>query len=141
MNRIALGVFFAVVLTIGPSQGSAKMEFDKYQLILLRAVPDARKLTKEENEKLMEGHLGHFRTLASQGKLVVAGPFGDQDDKTLQGLCLYHVGSVAEARALAEQDIAVTMGQLRVEAMTWYTEKGALAFPAAEKLRAEQPAK
>ena len=67
--------------------------------------------------------------------MVVAGPFAEQDDKTAEGLCLYRTGSVAEARSLAEADPAVKAGRLRVEAMTWYTEKGALTFPAAEKLR------
>jgi uncharacterized protein YciI len=114
---------------------SAKMEFDKYQLIILRTAPGAKALAKAEHEALMEGHLGHFRKMAGEGKLVVAGPFGDQDDKTAEGLCLYRVGSVPEARALAEADPAVKAGQLRVEAMTWYTEKGALAFPATEKMR------
>lgn len=131
MKRLLL----AAVL-LGVSLGSpAKMEFDKYQLILLRTAPGAKALSKAEQEALMEGHLGHFRKMAGEGKLVVAGPFGDQDDKTVEGLCLYRVGSVPEARALAEADPAVKAGQLRVEAMTWYTEKGALAFPATEKMR------
>ena len=47
----------------------------------------------------------------------------------------FETGSVAEARALAEADPAVKAGRLRVEMMTWYTEKGALAFPGVEKMR------
>jgi uncharacterized protein YciI len=130
MTRFAL-----LLLLAAASAEPQKMEFDKYQLILLRAVPGVPHLSKEEHAKLMEGHLGHFKKLAAEGKLVVAGPFAEQDDKTLEGLCLYRTPSVAEARALAEQDPAVKTGRMRVEAMAWYTEKGALAFPAAEKLR------
>jgi uncharacterized protein len=131
----------AAALVAGASATPAKMEFDKYQLIILRTAPGARALAKEEQQKLMEGHLGHFRRMAMEGKLVVAGPFAEQDDKTAEGLCLYRAASLADARALAEADPAVKAGQLRVEAMTWYTEKGALDFPAAEKLRAQSPAR
>lgn len=134
-------IFVAALLIAGASTAPAKMEFDQYQLIILRTVPGARALAKDEHQKVMEGHLGHFRRMAMEGKMVVAGPFGEQDDKTAEGLCLYRAASVAEARALAEADPAVKAGQLRVEAMSWYTEKGALTFPAAEKLRAQAPAK
>lgn len=123
-----------LLLAAAPTQPQ-KMEFDKYQLILLRTAPGAPQLAKDEHDKLMSGHLGHFRKMASEGKMVVAGPFADQDDKTAEGLCLYRTGSVAEARALAELDPAVQKGLLRVEAMTWFTEKGALAFPGADRLR------
>ena len=105
------------------------MEFDRYELIILRSVAGAKEPTKEEHKTLMEGHLGHFRKMAAAGKLKVCGPFGDQDDKTAEGLCLYQVGSVAEARKLAEEDPAVKAGQLRVEVMTWYCQKGVIAFP------------
>ena len=131
MTRFAL-----LLLLAAGSAEPQKMQFDKYQLILLRAIPGTPQLSKEDHARLMEGHLGHFVKMAREGKMVVAGPFAEQDDKTLEGLCLYHTASVAEARGLAEQDPAVKTGRLRVEAMTWYTEKGALTFPGAEKLRA-----
>jgi uncharacterized protein YciI len=105
---------------------------------LLACLAVAKELPKDERRALLEQHLGHFREMALEGKMVVAGPFGDQDDKTAEGLCLYRTGSVAEARALAEADPAVKAGRLRVEMMTWYTEKGALAFPGVEKMREER---
>jgi len=73
--------------------------------------------------------------MAREGYAVVAGPFGDQDDERLRGLVLYRVGSVGEARRLAEADPAVQAGRLEVEVMTWYTEKGALAFPGVEGMK------
>ena len=42
---------------------------------------------------------------------------------------MYQVGSLSEARRLAESDPAVRAGRLRVEVMNWYTEKGAICFP------------
>src|SRR5262249_24652770 len=73
---------FAALLLLAAAAEPQKMEFDKYQLIILRSAPGARELSKEEHAKLMEGHLGHFRKMAAEGKMVVAGPFDEQDDKT-----------------------------------------------------------
>jgi uncharacterized protein YciI len=67
--------------------------------------------------------------MREQGHLLVAGPFRDQDDDTFRGMCLYAL-PLAEARSLAESDPAVRAGRMRVEALTWLTQKGALAFPA-----------
>jgi uncharacterized protein YciI len=72
--------------------------------------------------------------MAREGHMVAAGPFGDQEDERLRGLALYRVGSIEEARRLAEADPAVEAGRLEVEVMTWYTQKGALAFPLFEEL-------
>src|SRR5262249_54913011 len=92
--------------------------------------------TPEELAKLQGEHIAHMRKMTAAGKLMVAGPFKADSDQDPRGLALYRVGSTAEARKLAEQDPAVKAGRLRVEVFSWYSEKGALAFPAAEKIRA-----
>lgn len=115
-----------------PQKGDT--QFESYQLILLRRRPDAPKLSDADSQALQKKHLAHLTKMAEAGKLVVAGPFEHQDDETLRGLCLYRVGSLDEARKLAEQDPAVQAGRLRVEAMTWWTEKGALTFPVGEAM-------
>jgi uncharacterized protein YciI len=136
---VAAFAILALAISLpAPLAAVAEMQFEKYQLVILHSVPGAKNLSKDEHAALMQQHLGHFRKMAAEGKLAVAGPFADQDDKTAEGLCLYRVGSVSEARALAESDPAVKSGQLRVEVMTWFTEKGALEFPAAEKLRKKE---
>ncbi len=90
-------------------------------------------------QEIQAAHLAHLRRMAREGHLVVAGPFDDQDDLGKRGLALYRVGGVEEARRLAEADPAVRAGRLKVEVMTWYTEKGALAFPGVEKYLEEHP--
>jgi|GEM_PF-322526 len=111
------------------------MELDTYQLVLLKRPAERAELPDEEVARIQAAHLNHIRKMAREGYAVVAGPFGDQDDERLRGLVLYRVGSVEEARRLAEEDPAVRAGRLEVEVMTWYTEKGALAFPGVEGLR------
>jgi hypothetical protein len=50
-------------------------------------------------------------------------------------MCVYRVGSIDEARKLAEDDPAVKAGRLRVEVMTWYVQKGYMAFPKAPEIK------
>ena len=110
---------------------SPKTEFEKYYLVLLRRGPAWTPQATPEVQKIQEGHLGHLRRMGESGKMVIAGPFGDQQDQTLRGMCIYRVGSVEEARVLAEADPAVKAGRLKVETLTWYVEKGYMTFPKA----------
>jgi uncharacterized protein YciI len=114
-----------------PPQAEKKIEFDKHYLILLRRGPAWTPEVTPEVEKLQAEHLAHMGRMAEAGKLVAAGPFGEQQDPTLRGMCLYRTETLEEARQLAEQDPAVKAGRLKVEVMAWYTEKGYLAFPKA----------
>lgn len=106
-------------------------EMETVQLVLLLRAPTWKKLPAEESAALQKQHLAHLTAMGAAGKMVVAGPFSDQADPAYRGACIYRVGSVAEARALAEQDPIVKAGQLRVEAMTWWYGKGYMTFPKA----------
>jgi len=117
----------------------AKFEFDTVQLVLLVRAPTWKKMPDDEAQALQKAHMGHLEAMAAAGKMVVAGPVGDQTDPAYRGICVYRVGSAAEAKALAEQDPVVRAGQLRVEAMTWYFGKGYMTFPKAVEARAAEP--
>ncbi len=140
MRAVAWPAFLTLVLSLLPAlparadPQNGAMEFESYQLILLRRRPDAPKLSDADSEALQKKHLQHLTKMAEAGKMVAAGPFEKQDDESLRGLCLYHVATLEEARKLAEQDPAVVAGRLRVEAMTWWTQKGSLMFPVSEAL-------
>jgi uncharacterized protein YciI len=104
---------------------------ESYQLVLLKRGPRWTPEVTPALKELQEQHLAHLSRLGNEGKIVVAGPFSDQKDVSVRGACIYRVGSVDEARALAEQDPAVKAGRLAVEAVTWWVEKGYMAFPKA----------
>jgi uncharacterized protein YciI len=101
-------------------------EFDVYELVLLRRGHPEPGLDEQAAELLQRQHLGHLQAMRTAGHLAVAGPFRDQPDDSWRGLCIYRVGSLDEARRLAEADPAVRAGQLTVDVMLWYTPKGAL---------------
>ncbi len=103
------------------------MDFASYAFVLLRRPADAPALPDDELERLQEQHLAHLAAMGETGKLVAAGPFSDQPDESLRGLCIYAT-SVDEARELANRDPAVKAGRLAVDVMTWWTEKGSVSF-------------
>jgi uncharacterized protein YciI len=47
----------------------------KYTFVFLNKNPDTDVITKEESAKIMEGHMANINKLASEGKLLAAGPF------------------------------------------------------------------
>jgi uncharacterized protein YciI len=114
-----------------PPLAAPPPNMESYQLVFLRRGPSWTKESSPAIEKLQAEHLGHLRKMGESGKLLVAGPLSDQPDEGLRGICIYRAGSLAQARALAEADPMVKAGRLRVEVMTWWVEKGALAFPMA----------
>jgi uncharacterized protein YciI len=102
-------------------------EFDRYTLVLLRRGERAHEYSEEELVTLQERHLAHLRAMTERGAMAVAGPFGDQPDDRLRGMCLYTVG-LEEARGLAEADPAVRAGRLAVDVLSWYVPRGEVTF-------------
>lgn len=107
----------------------APHEFDRFELVLLRRPSSPATLTDEELERVQQRHLDFLGEMHAAEHLVVAGPFDEQPDETLRGLCLYATGSVDETRALAAGDPAVVAGRLEVETMYVYLKKGAIPIP------------
>ena len=103
------------------------MELDQYAFVLLRRGARAAEFSEAELETLQAQHLAHLDEMTRRGKLVAAGPFSDQPDETVRGLCVYAT-SLEEARELAESDPSVRAGRLAVDVMTWWTKKGSVSF-------------
>ena len=93
------------------AHGSATGHRDaKYYLILLNAIP-GRSLPAE----VVGLHAAHLAQLDSAGKLVLAGPVPERAG----GLLVLRTGSLAEARAVAEEDPLVRGKYQTYEVGTW----------------------
>jgi uncharacterized protein len=103
------------------------MELVPHSFVLLRRGPRASAYDEVELDRLQAAHLAHLDQMRRAGKLLAAGPFSDQPDETLRGLCVYAT-DLEETRALAESDPSVQAGRMAVEVMTWWTQDGAVAF-------------
>src|ERR1700752_163486 len=75
-------------------------------------------------EALQKAHLANIGRLAKMGKLVVAGPFGD--DGKLRGIFIFKVASLEEAQALAATDPAVKAGRLALDIHPFVVPEGIL---------------
>ena len=130
------GVALSVLLAASSGAPDAGTEtapaMERYTLVFLKR-PASGGPKVADPEGLQRQHIGHLQAMARAGKLVVAGPFDDQTDPRMRGLCVYRT-SLEEARRLASDDPAVKAGRLEVEAISWWVEKGAMTFPIAEAM-------
>lgn len=71
------------------------------------------------------GHMSNMDKMVDMGKLVVAGPFGKNDD-SMRGIFILNVTSFEEANKLLENDAAVKEKLLEPALYKWY---GSAALP------------
>ncbi len=69
--------------------------------------------------QIQKGHMDNMQRLADQGKLIVAGPFGD--DGNWRGIFIMDVPTKEEAERLLQTDPAVAAGRLSYEIHPWWT--------------------
>jgi len=101
------------------------VELERFTFVLLRRPPDARDYPEGRLEEIQRQHLAHLAEMQERGVLLLAGPFEDQPDESLRGLCVSTTG-IEETRALMAEDPAVLAGRLVADVMTWWTPAGSL---------------
>lgn len=95
-----------------------------YYMVFLKKGPSWSPEVTPESTKIQAGHMENMMRQYKAGRMVLAGPFGDNGD--LRGLQLFKAASMAEARSFADEDPAVKAGRLTAEIHPWLTEKGML---------------
>ena len=68
--------------------------------------------------EMQKAHLKNIIRLANEGKLIVAGPF--LDDQPIEGIFIFNIESIEEAKALTNTDPAIQSGELVMELRPWY---------------------
>ena len=71
-----------------------------------------------ERQKVLMAHLANIQRLANDGKLLIAGPFLDNQD--IKGIFIYNVTSIEEAKALTDTDPGIKAGLFTMELHPWY---------------------
>jgi uncharacterized protein YciI len=107
----------------GTPAGQPEHHMKKYFFVLLRRGTNHSQ-SKEEAEKIQEGHMAHLRETAQSGQLQIAGPF-DDDKADWRGILIYDVATFDEARRLCEADPAVKAGRLVCDIHAWWSQTGA----------------
>jgi uncharacterized protein len=80
-----------------------------------------------QTRRLLQGHLANFQKLADEGKLIVAGPFGDNGE--MRGMLIFKLESVEEARKLMEADPTLPAGWLTLDLHPWLAAAGLRVNP------------
>jgi uncharacterized protein len=103
-------------------EGDTTYVMRRYVLVMLYRGKKANKIPKDQLEAIQAGHMANIGRLAKEGKLLVAGPMGEDED--LRGIFILDCENVAEAEQLVQTDPAIAAGRLRAEYHTWWTAKG-----------------
>ncbi len=98
-----------------------------YVFVLLKTGP-TKNVPKAKQDSLFGGHMKNIGRLADEGKLALAGPFGD-NKKDYRGLFIFNVATVEEAEKIAQSDPAIKAGLLTAEFTLWYGSASLMATP------------
>lgn len=110
--------------------GADEYGMKKYVMCFLKTGPN-KTLSQDSVKKLVAAHLKNITKLASQGKLSVAGPFTDGTE--LEGIFIFNVKTVEEAKALTDTDPGVKAGIFSVELHPWYGSAALTEIPLQHK--------
>jgi len=102
----------------------------KYVMCLLKRGPN-KNLSIDSSNKIQAAHLNNIKHLEAQGKLVVTGSFIDETE--LEGIFIFNVQTVEEAKALANTDPGVKAGILIMELHPWYGSAALIEVPTIHK--------
>jgi uncharacterized protein YciI len=76
-------------------------------------------------DSCFSGHMANIVRLVNEGKLIVAGPLG-KNENYYRGIFIFNVPTVEEAKELVQSDPAVNSKLLDVDLYGWY---GSAALP------------
>ena len=96
-------------------------------LVILRTGP-TRVPDGDARKAMFAGHMANIRRLSDEGKLVLAGPFGDKDGDW-RGLFVFAVADIEEAKALVATDPVIIQGEMVAEYHSWYGSAATVLLP------------
>ena len=107
--------------------GADEYGMRSYVLVILRTGPN-RVADPEARKAMFAGHMANMDRLAKEGKLVLAGPFGENDAQW-RGLFLFAVEGVDEARRLTATDPVIIEGEMVADYYPWYGSAATMLLP------------
>jgi uncharacterized protein YciI len=84
-----------------------------------------------ERVNLQKAHMANINRMADIGKLIVAGPF--LDNQEIRGIYIFNVETIEEAKSLTESDPAIKAGTLEMDLHPWYGSAAMLKIPEIHK--------
>ena len=106
------------------SLGADEYGMKMYSLVILKTGHEVI-IDEKVKDSLFKGHMDNINRMATEGKLIIAGPFG-KNDKNYRGIFILNATSSSEAETLIKTDPAIAAGMFDVEIFGWY---GPAALP------------
>mgnify|MGYP001377386061 CR=1 FL=1 len=103
--------------TLAEKLGADQFGMKAYVMAFLKKGPN-RSTDTIIAKNLLLAHLHNIQKLADEGKLIMAGPF--LDDQDIRGIYIFNVSSLEDAKKLTEMDPAIQAGSLVMELHPWY---------------------
>lgn len=100
-------------------------DMKRYWLVFLLKGPN-QTMDSVSSAKIQAAHMRNIGRLASEGKIIMAGPMGYNRD--LRGIFIMDGKDSLEAAGYVKSDSAVATGRLRFEIHPWWTAKGRYEF-------------
>ena len=138
MKNLILAITFIVAIAAAASNKDAfgtstlhkkdstpAYQMKQYWLVLLKKGPN-RNHSKADGEKIQAAHMANITRLHQQGKIIMAGPIGNEQDT--KGIFIMDGKDSTEIANYVATDSAVVTGRLRFEILPWWTAKGKYEF-------------
>lgn len=100
-------------------------DMKRFWLVLLQKGPN-RNQDSISAEKIQAAHMANINRLAKEGKLIMAGPIGAEDN--LRGIFIMNCKDSTEVENFVKTDSAVITGRLIMKYYPWWTAKGKYVF-------------
>ena len=100
-------------------------EMKRFWLVHLMKGPN-RNQDSASRVKIQAAHIANIVRLAKEGKIIMAGPIGVEDE--LQGIFLMNCKDSTEVESFVKTDTAVITGRLIMKYYPWWCEKGKYIF-------------
>jgi uncharacterized protein len=110
--------------TLAKKLGADEYGMKNYVLVILKTGPN-KTTDKTFIDSCFGGHMSNMGKMVDMGKLVVAGPFGKNDD-AMRGIFILNVTNFEDAHHLLENDPAIKEKLLEPVLYKWY---GSAALP------------
>ena len=109
-----------------------------YILVLLKTGPNPG-TDPDLVQSSFRGHMANIGRMVEEGKLVVAGPLG-QNENSYRGIFILDVSTMEEAEELLQTDPAIKVGLLDADLYPWYGSAALSQYlEASDKIWKKQP--
>ncbi len=126
MKKILIAVlvlpFFIASTYAQEEEKRPEFNIKQYYFVMLTRGENANKIDSLKLNQLMIGHLNNIKKMVKEGKLLIAGPFGD--DGNWRGIFIFDVKTEEEVADLLKNDPAIQAGRLAYEIHPWWAEPG-----------------